>query len=191
MAHKFDPKHIAKLDNPVRRQIMPPRETLEKCGLKKGDFFLDIGCGIGYFSFPASGIVGPEGKVFAVDTSAPMLTEFRKRIPEKKIENIESHISGEYDFGVPSGQISVALMANVLHEVDDKDRFVSAALLSLKSRGRLIIIEWQKKETMHGPPLEHRLDKDEVTAILERTGFINITSRPLGDDFYVLTGSRD
>jgi len=34
MAHKFNPKDIEKLDNPKRREAVPPKETLLKLGLK-------------------------------------------------------------------------------------------------------------------------------------------------------------
>ncbi len=54
MAHKFNVKDMQKLDSPERRKILPPEETLIKIGLNKNQIFIDIGCGIGYFSIPAS-----------------------------------------------------------------------------------------------------------------------------------------
>ena len=63
MAHKLDPRECWKLDTPDRRRIMPPDETLVKLGLKENDIFIDIGCGIGYFTIPALDIVGSNGKV--------------------------------------------------------------------------------------------------------------------------------
>ncbi len=62
MVHKFNPKDLQKLDNPERRRLLPPEETLERLGLRKNDIIADIGCGIGYFSFAASKIVGTNGK---------------------------------------------------------------------------------------------------------------------------------
>mgnify|MGYP000912736447 CR=1 FL=1 len=85
MAHKINVKHMYRLDSPERRKMLPPEETLFNAGLTKNDIFIDIGCGIGYFSIPASKIVGPKGKVFALDTSKEMLEELNRRINEDKI----------------------------------------------------------------------------------------------------------
>jgi trans-aconitate methyltransferase len=55
VAQKFDPKNFKKLDSAERRNIMPPRETLVKLGLRIDDVFVDIGCGTGYFTIPVDG----------------------------------------------------------------------------------------------------------------------------------------
>ena len=75
MTHKFDAKNRHKLDNPKRREMLPPEKTLIRLGLKQGDIVADIGCGIGYFTIPAANIVGDSGKVFAMDISPEMLEE--------------------------------------------------------------------------------------------------------------------
>lgn len=64
MAEKFNVAQRHKLDNPRRREILPPEETLSSFGLPPGAIMADIGCGIGYFTFPAARLLGPEGKVF-------------------------------------------------------------------------------------------------------------------------------
>ena len=98
MAHKFNVKEMHKLDSFERRKILPPEEILIKAGLKIKDIFLDIGCGIGYFSIPASRIIGIEGKVFALDTSSEMLEELKRRIYKKNIKNIIPIFSEPYRF---------------------------------------------------------------------------------------------
>ena len=55
--HKFDFKDRHKLDNAERRKNLPPHRTLLDLGLKENDIMADLGSGIGYFTFPASGIV--------------------------------------------------------------------------------------------------------------------------------------
>ena len=79
MAHRFDPKNIERLDNPARRELLPPVKILTDIGLAQGHRLLDIGAGIGYFSLPALDIVGPRGRVIAADVSAEMLGELKKR----------------------------------------------------------------------------------------------------------------
>lgn len=43
------------------------RERLKKAGVKEEQVIVDLGCGIGRFTILAARIVGPEGKVYALD----------------------------------------------------------------------------------------------------------------------------
>ncbi|KYC46342.1 MAG: hypothetical protein APG12_00657 [Candidatus Methanofastidiosum methylothiophilum] len=183
MAHKFNVKDMHRLDSPERRKMLPPEETLIKAGLKKNDIFIDIGCGIGYFSIPASLIVGSKGKVFALDTSSEMLEELERRIYENKIKNINPILSESYKFPLGPNSGTFALISNVLHEVEDKLSFLMETNRVLLVEGTLFIIEWQKKETERGPPLEDRLSESEIENQLEKTNFKLINSFPIGDFF--------
>lgn len=183
MAHKFNPKDMQKLDSPERRKILPPEETLNIIGLNKNEIFIDIGCGIGYFSIPASKFVGIKGKVYAIDNSSEMIKELERRISENKITNIETIISNSYDFKLNSDTGTFALMANVLHEIDKKENFLQETNRVLKKEGTLCIIEWQKKETERGPPLEDRLSENEIKELLRITKFKLINLHPIGEYF--------
>jgi ubiquinone/menaquinone biosynthesis C-methylase UbiE len=190
MAHKFDPKNIERLDNPKRREATPPKETLIKLGLKAGDSFADIGCGIGYFTLPASEIVGEDGRVFAVDTSNTMLEELEKRLIDHPITNIIRLKSGEYETGIPPHTVTFVFIANVLHEIDDKDFFLSNLHSILKENGTIAVIEWEKKEMLMGPPVDHRLEKKDVEDILSKNGFKDIRHFQLHENFFALTAVK-
>ncbi|MEN6379180.1 MAG: methyltransferase domain-containing protein [Methanofastidiosum sp.] len=183
MAHKFNIKDMNRLDSPERRKMLPPEETLINARLSKNDIFIDIGCGIGYFSIPASIIIGPKGKVFALDTSNEMLEELNRRINVNKITNIESILSDPFDFHLNQDTGTFALMSNVLHEVDDKVIFLKETNKVLKTQGKLCVIEWQKKETEKGPPIKYRLSGSQVNELLDQTNFILLDSYPIGDNF--------
>jgi ubiquinone/menaquinone biosynthesis C-methylase UbiE len=187
MAHKFNPKDIEKLDNPKRREAVPPKETLLKLGLKPGDSFADIGCGIGYFTLPASEIVGINGRVYAVDTSETMLDELKKRSSNHPLKNIIHIKSDEYEFRIPPHTITFVFLANVLHEIDDQDCFLALLHGILRENGKIALIDWEKREMPMGPPLEHRLDKMEMEALLLRNGFTHVRHLRLHENFYALT----
>jgi hypothetical protein len=42
MAHRFDPKHVHKLDNPERRKLLSAREILAHLGIQEKDDNSDI-----------------------------------------------------------------------------------------------------------------------------------------------------
>lgn len=188
MVHKFNIKEMHKLDSFERRKVLPPEEILIKAGLKNKDIFIDIGCGIGYFSIPASRIIGEGGKVFALDTSSEMLEEFEKRINERNIKNITPILSDPYRFPLESNVGTFALISNVLHEVEDKISFLNETNRVLRVCGILCIIEWQKKKTDRGPPLEDRIDESEIKNLLEKTNYKLINKYLIGElySLYIL-----
>lgn len=190
MAHKFDVKNKHNLDNEKRREILPPFKILDSMGLKEGDTMADIGCGIGYFTFPASEIVGKSGKVLAMDISTEMLKEVDKKAEEKNISNIVTVHTAENDFKIQSGSVDFAFISNVLHEAEDKEEFISEVNRIITNDGRIGVIEWQKAESDFGPPLEHRLDEEYVNNLLQGIEFKNINIKRIGEYFYAVTGER-
>jgi ubiquinone/menaquinone biosynthesis C-methylase UbiE len=190
MAHKFDPKKFKKLDSAERRYIMPPKETLVKLGLRKNDVFVDIGCGIGYFTIPALEIVGPGGRVYGIDTSDKMLSELEKRVKAESIPNLHLIRTQEYEFGIQRASVTFAFMCNVLHEIGDKPLFLTLIGNMLVDRVTIAIIEWEKKESSYGPPMKHRLDRDSLNKLLADQGFGDIHKSRIHEDFYSMVGRK-
>lgn len=190
MHHRFDVKSFARLDNPERRKMLPPTETLQKVGLSPGDVVADVGCGIGYFTFPASYIVGLTGKVLAMDISDEMLEHVREKVHLSGAANIETiRIDNEQTLSLEDSLVDVALAFFVLHETEDAAQFIFSLNRILKPGGKLAIIDWKKSETPHGPPVTHRIDKETVISLLTEVGF-DVKFIEAGKEYYGLLGSK-
>jgi len=164
--------------------------TLEKLGLLSEDIVVDIGCGIGYFSIPAAETVSSINKVYALDTSKEMLKEVEKRAAILGIKNLVVIETEEYDLKIQDESVSFALIANVLHEIINKKRFLKEARRILKPSGRIAIIDWEKKQTEMGPPIGHRIDKQETKEILNFSGFEVSMELEISDVFYGLVAVK-
>ena len=184
MIHKFDVKNKHKLDNPQRREMLPPERTLLQMGLREGDVMADVGCGIGYFTFPASEIVGDSGKVYAVDVSEEMLKDVEKIIQEKNISNVETMLTDGSMPGLEHAGITFAFTSNVLHEIEDVEGFIQGIKNILAVNGRMAVVEWEKIDSDFGPPKDHRLDKVELAKFMVAAGFKNTSLIDLGQNFY-------
>ncbi len=188
--HKFNPENRKKLDSVERRRILPANQILEDFFLKSEDIMADIGCGIGYFTFPASSIINKEGKVYALDISESMLQEVENRINEEKIHNIITVKTEEYDLKLPDQSITYAFMCTVLHEISDKERFISEVGRILRKGGKMIVVDWEKKETDMGPPLSHRFGREEVKVLLQFQGLKTINEKNISDMFYGIEATK-
>jgi ubiquinone/menaquinone biosynthesis C-methylase UbiE len=176
----FNPAEKAKLESPERYKILPPYKTLKVMCLREDDIMIDIGCGTGYFTIPASEITGPMGKVIGVDISQEMLDEVRSKINGIG-HNIELVLSNSVELPVRDSQATFALLSNVLHEAEDMMGMLAEASRVLKPGGRLAIIEWEKTEMPVGPPIEHRLHHEEIMKMVMDSGFTMAKISPAGD----------
>ncbi|OEG00243.1 methyltransferase [Vulcanibacillus modesticaldus] len=189
MKHKFDPQKM-KQRIKERKKILPPEETLRKLHLRKGDIMADVGCGFGYFTFPASKIVGEDGKVYALDISQQMLDEVIEGIETNDINNVEIIKVAEDDLKLDDETITYVLLSTVLHEVDDAVYYLNEIKRILKSEGKIAIIDWEKKQSSYGPPVEDRLDKNEVRELLVQTGYKIIEQFDIGTDYYAIVAEK-
>lgn len=82
----FKAANFAKLDAPERKKRLPQKEILEAVGIVEGDITMDIGCGVGHFTFPMSELAGFGGKVYALDLQQGMLDELENRILQSESE---------------------------------------------------------------------------------------------------------
>ena len=190
MTHKFDAKNKHKLDNEARRKLLPPEQTLINLGLHEGDVMADIGCGIGYFTIPASKIVGDSGNIFAMDISPEMLQDVGIKINNNNISNVEIVLTEENDLKLEANKLTFAFISNVLHEADEKEKFINEIKRILSPKGRIAIVEWQKINSEFGPPIEHRLDKVDLIKILDTVGFLNISTIDIGENFYGIIAEK-
>jgi len=185
--HKFNPHHIARLLNGRRLREVKPRQFLLKAGLCKGQVFVDMGCGPGFFTLPAARIVGVKGMAYAVDTEPLMLESLKKRNPPA---NVRCIVSAESSVPLPDNISDFILLAHVLHEAGDKLAFVFELKRLLKTGAKVLILDWKKKKEAEGPPFAERLTIKEVKALLKEAGFVCIKSTSLNQSHYEVSALR-
>jgi len=124
----------------------------------------DIGAGPGYF---ARRFAPHAGKVYAVDISADLL----ERAADGAPANLETVLAAADDPKLPPAAIDVIFFCNVLHHIGGRPAYYPKLAAALKPGGRIVIIEFFKKQLPVGPPPAMKLTEDEVIAELKSAGF--------------------
>jgi len=120
----------------MRSLFKKPERTLREMGLRKGQTFLDYGCGIGSFSIPAAKMVGDDGIVYALDIHPLAIKAVEKKIKKKQIANIKTILSAR-ETGLPDESVDVVLLYDVLQMISDKEKLLEELHRVLKSGGVL------------------------------------------------------
>lgn len=179
----FDPAKWRKLESPERRERMAPEKLAAAIRLTGAETVLDIGVGTGFFAE----VIAPMcARLIGVDRSPGMMDVFRGKESFKILSNVELR-RGEAD-GLPveDDACDVALHVNLLHEIDDVNKFHNEIKRVLKPGGRLFCVDWHAKQTGMGPPLSHRVPVDKAIAMIEHDGFKITKQHDIYPDHYVI-----
>ena len=186
--HKFDPKDKELLLSPERRALDSNR-LFSLIPIQPYHDVADIGCGPGYFSIPLAKYVWG-GKVYALDVQREMLDATEAALKEVNLTNGEVLLSKEKKLPLKKDAVDGALLAFVLQEADDRRALLKEAMRCLRKAGWLAILEWHKKETEIGPPVEQRIDDGEMESLVGEAGFRISTRRDLDSDRYLLLARK-
>jgi 2-polyprenyl-3-methyl-5-hydroxy-6-metoxy-1,4-benzoquinol methylase len=127
-------------DNPLRRLIHKP-DVLFDGLLHPGDTAIDLGCGRGYFSLAMARLVGPAGKIIAVDVLESILPKVRARARRKGLEDrIFLHLAGESGLGITE-RADFVLAFWMIHEVRERRKFLAEVAASLKPEASFLAAE--------------------------------------------------
>jgi ubiquinone/menaquinone biosynthesis C-methylase UbiE len=154
-----------------RRKWQDPKKILEDIGLRKGLTFMDIGCGNGYFIFPASEIVGITGKVYGLDINQQSIKNIKQKAQKEELKNIILKSGKAEDFIFCENCADIVFFSIVLHDFENPIKVLTNAMKMLKSSGKLINLDWKKEQMDIGPPFSIRFSKETAIRLIEKTNF--------------------
>ena len=129
--------------NPLRKLLESPKKLLGPF-VQEGMTVLEPGPAMGFFTLPLARMVGPKGKVVAVEVQQKMLDVLMKRACKAKLQDridprlIEGAGLGASDLG---GKVDFAAALHVVHEVPDPAAFFKDVFSALKPGGKLLVVE--------------------------------------------------
>jgi ubiquinone/menaquinone biosynthesis C-methylase UbiE len=144
MADHICPPWVGRLLlNPLRKLVESPKKIFNPF-VEEGMVVLEPGCAMGFFTLPLARMVGPEGKVVAVDIQSEMLTALERRARRKGlIDRIEIRQASSDGLGIDdyAGSVDFCPVLHVAHEVPDQNRFFQDIANALSPGARLLVIE--------------------------------------------------
>jgi len=131
------------LANPVRKLLESPQKILGP-HVQEGMTVLEPGCAMGFFTLPLARMVGPSGKVVAIDLQERMLAGLEKRLRKAGLGGrVETRLCDKQSLGIDDlkGRVDFAAALHLVHEVPDKEGFFRELWQALKPGANLLMIE--------------------------------------------------
>jgi SAM-dependent methyltransferase len=173
--HSFDRAETwAKLfDDPARDAWQKPDEVLDALHLQPTARVADLGAGTGYFSVRIARRV-PDGKLFAIDVEPDMLRYLRERAQREHLGVLVPVLASAESANLPE-PLDLVLVVDTYHHIDNRVAYFSKLRVSLRPNGQLAIVDF-KVDSPEGPPPEHRIPPEQVTAELSAAGYSLVAS---------------
>lgn len=162
------------LADPARDQSVRPVQLTAEMGLKPGMTVADVGTGVGFMLPFLSKRVGGTGHVIGEDITDDFLGMARQRAENQNLTNVTFVKGTETDPNLPEGKMDEVLVLDAYHHFDYPEKMLAAIHKSLKPDGRLVIVEYYKREKAmpNGRAISHiRLDMPDVIKEVEANRF--------------------
>ncbi|HYK87707.1 MAG TPA: methyltransferase domain-containing protein [Acidobacteriota bacterium] len=169
--HQDSKAYIAFLDDPKRDAYQKPHEVIMALGLKEGEVIADVGAGSGYFSFRIAHHVGEKGRVYAVDINPDMIVHMNRRIRDLHLDNVVTILAAPDDPLLADASVDRFFICETWHHIENHAHYLSLMKKMLRPGGQIIMIDFQKKELPIGPPMEMKIDREDLLKEMESNGF--------------------
>lgn len=134
-------------NNPRRETWENTSELMALLDLKPGMTIADVGSGPGYYSFRFARMVGPTGRVIAIDTVADHLKYVEQTKTNIGVTNIETMQTDGKTLGLKGRKVNAVFLCSLYHNIyamstaPDRDAFVNAIKEALTDDGLLYLAD--------------------------------------------------
>ena len=163
--------HADWLTRPERDAEEQPDRVVAELKIPKGATVVDLGAGVGYFTWRLANQVGPQGRVIAVDIQPGMLDLLKQNLKKRGITNVDMVLGAPEDPHLPVGKVDLVLIVDVYHELQHPEKTMEHVRRSLKPDGRVVLIEYRREDPNIPINPLHKMSVEEVRGELEPMGF--------------------
>ena len=144
MAHDVCPWWLGYfLISPLRRLIQNPRKVVGPY-VRESMIVLEPGPGMGFFTLELGRLVGPSGRVVAVDIQPRMLSNLKRRAARAGLlERLDARLATPSALGIEdfAGTVDFALAFALVHELPAAEPFFQQVALASKRGAGLLFVE--------------------------------------------------
>jgi len=171
IAQVMGPGGILWLERAERESEEQPQLVIDALEIKPGQTIADLGAGSGYYSFRIAPLVGPAGKVLAIDIEPRMLEAIAERARREHVGNVATVHSSAQDPNLAPGSVDLLFMVDVYHELEYPYEMMTKVRAALKPGGRVALIEYRAEDPEVAIKPLHKMSERQVRREMQAAGF--------------------
>jgi len=144
--------------------------AISKLPVGKNSVVADVGAGSGFYTFRISPKVA-EGKVYAVEIQDDAIAYLKNKATELKANNVTVIRGSEKSPNLPDNSVDLIIMVDVYHELLYPSEFLQAMKKALKSKGKLLLLEYKQEDPEVAIKPEHKMSVKQVDKELSANGY--------------------
>jgi ubiquinone/menaquinone biosynthesis C-methylase UbiE len=169
-----------------------PQKNLAQLGVDVGMKVVDLGAGSGFYSIEAGKIVGPRGRVYAVDIMQDSLGSLKNSAALAGVHNIEVIWGNIEKIGGTKLREAIAdrvVLSNTLFQIaaQDRDNLALEVKRITKPGGKLLVVDWQPGGALTPKTAVPRMLAEGT---FQKVGFTIENSFDAGDHHYGIIFKR-
>jgi predicted methyltransferase len=159
------------LVRPERESEEHPDQALDALKIPKGATVADIGAGVGYYTARLADRVGPTGVVYGEDIQQGMLDQLERNMKDRHLANVRPILGTIDNPKLPKDSIDLVILVDVYHEFSEPEKMLDRIRESLKTGGRLVLLEYRGEDPAVPIRPEHKMTVKQVRAEVEPEGY--------------------
>jgi len=170
-------------------KFVVPEIVVSQFHLHPGDVVADLGAGSGFFLKVLSAAVGEGGRVYACEIQKQLVEKLGTYVQTNGLLNVDTRWCDLESVGgtrLRADELDAAIVVNTLYQIDDKVAFLNETARTLRTGGKLLIIDWSDSDTGIGPTSNHLIVSADCIALCESHGFVLERDFPAGEHHYGL-----
>jgi ubiquinone/menaquinone biosynthesis C-methylase UbiE len=170
-------------------RFVVPEVVASHFHLNEGDTVADFGAGSGYFLKALSTRVGVTGRVYACEIQKSFVEKIGTQSRQQGLSNIHPlwcDLEEPNGIKIASNALDAGILVNTLFILEDKETAIQEMARTLRTGGKLMIIDWTESYGSMGPQPSQVITSAETKALLESNGFIFEADYPAGEHHYGL-----
>ena len=146
------PAEVRRLEQQHATWRGPTRKVWELAGFARGQTLADLGCGPGFTAVELADLVGPEGRVIAVDSSAAATEHLRVHVREAGVGHVQAIDADVMEVDLSPYAVDGVFARWLLWFLPDPEAVIQRVAAGLGAGARLAVMDYWNYRAMATEP---------------------------------------
>lgn len=138
------PEFLERFEKEGRDVFDRRNEVVAALGIKPGFVVADVGAGTGLFTRMFSPLVGPQGRVIAVDISQEFIRHVEGIARQQNITNISGVVCKPDSAELPADSVDLVFICDTYHHFEFPHKTMRSIYSALKPAGQVVLIDFHR-----------------------------------------------